>query len=738
MIELVWSQTQNEGFFPVIRRKGQEDVTVIDPIEVKYFRGGGRNLRYQHCERTGPMEWTAESKWNDGGYRFTVRDRWSTEGRDSVTVARKISADREDGAIASGIAEEKETAADDVQSGGIRFRLGFAQMLPGNELARFHAPAVLYEAARIGGADKFAKVYMDDRLTYPIVLAYFPDRRRTVSLSRVGLATFAEPPARSKGDSDYLQRTDIGSIGCTRDGGAVMYEAYLPYYEGDRSVSLSAKQAPVAAFYPLVEEKFKLETAYELRFAAHDCYADAVFDAFKRAAARHASLLAKLPFSLKQSMAYRMESLKASYRELPEGGAGFFFHFDPRKGYRSAPSGFGASFVNIPHESYQSILEYGFTGRQINAAYETARREGGEWWSKGKKVIDFFVRHCTTENGWMYTLYDLKRHQPFYSFGDETAPKLHYVSHGDRRGNYLRLMSETALDLLNAYRVYEAQGKSELHWIGAASLFAGFLLRHQNDDGSWYRAFEPDGTPLKNAPGFGEDEFSAKSATVMPILFLLAFWEMNQDSGKPYLDAAKRAAEFVLDTYVSQDYYQGGTLDNPNVIDKEAAQYTAAALYALYRATGKKRYLQGADRAAKLFVTWNYIWCAPTIPGTDLAKQRFNTIGCGGINSIWGGGVVDIYSLFHLRELHLLGIAAQEPFYVQMAEWIATGTQQFLSYPGDSMGFADIGMQPEGFGICNQGADEGMIAKGDIWGTLGWIYSAGIHGLGAYLEALVE
>ena len=69
-----------------------------------------------------------------------------------------------------------------------------------------------------------------------------------------------------------------------------------------------------------------------------------------------------------------------------------------------------------------------------------------------------------------------------------------------------------------------------------------------------------------------------------------------------------------------------------------------------------------------------------------------------------------------------------------MAEWISIAAHQILSRPGDSMDFADSGMQPEGFGICPQGLDEGMIRKGDIWGTLGWIYSAGIGGVERYLE----
>jgi hypothetical protein len=49
------------------------------------------------------------------------------------------------------------------------------------------------------------------------------------------------------------------------------------------------------------------------------------------------------------------------------------------------------------------------------------------------------------------------------------------------------------------------------------------------------------------------------------------------------------------------------------------------------------------------------------------------------------------------------------------------------------MGFANIGMQPEGVALSNQGVDEGLITKGDIWGSLGWIYTAGIFGVHNYL-----
>lgn len=139
------------------------------------------------------------------------------------------------------------------------------------------------------------------------------------------------------------------------------------------------------------------------------------------------------------------------------------------------------------------------------------------------------------------------------------------------------------------------------------------------------------------------------------------------------------------------ELYQGGTMDNPNVVDKEASQYMMAGLYHLYQMTKSPEYLEGALCAAKQFVTWNYIWNAPMRKGNILFSRGFCTKGMGAINSIWCGGVVDIYSLFHIRELYLLGKEAEESFLIEMAEDISIATQQILSWSGDTMGFCDSG-----------------------------------------------
>lgn len=720
MVQLLFNE--KEGYFPQINwGSGSADTLVVrNPISAHYLDGTNIQINYQTVSTINSSEALAKAEWLHLGYHFEINDSWNTE-ESRIVFRRKLKVKMED-----------PTAAVN------GFQLQFLAGILGdrNEQWRFCAPATHYSDAAPLHSFTEAKVYMEDRLTYPFILGYQPNNGQSVTLGRITLPQSSNAPQRKGKENRYLQQTEVGSVGYSvRNGNEVCLQAFWPYYEGDRSVALDAKRTSVSAFYPLNGESFDMEMAYDIRFGQGDSYADAVYSTFKQYAELNAPKPVELPFPLECSIDYRNVSLRNSYRELENGGAGFFFHFDPRHGYGSQPSGFGTSFNNIPHESYTKILEYGFTGRQINTAYTLAKSDGGEWIERGRKVTQFFVDRLSTPSGFLYSLYDIENDKPFASFGEEGAPKLHYISHGNIPGNYLRTMVEPAFDLLMNYQLYAQLGSLQSSWWNTTLNFARFLLSNQNEDGSWYRAYEPDGTPLKNAEGFGNDEFSSKSASSIPILYMIAIGHASGDQGQPFLDAARKAGDYVLNTYVPQDHYMGGTLDNPNVIDKEAAQYTQAALYGLYQLTGERRYLEGSTRAGKIFVTWNYIWNAPHLPGTDLARVDFKTVGTGGINSIWGGGVVDIYSLFHIEELDLLGAEIDEPFFRSVAEWIAIGTQQLLSHPGDLMGFTDLGMQPEGFGICNQGIDEGMIAKGDIWGTLGWIYSAGIYGLGKYLES---
>ncbi len=700
------------------------------PVQIKLMSGKRLHLRYNAVNETGSTI-VADAEFKSHLYTFRIRDIYIYSSPQCIEVYRKI-----DGFCTN----NPEGGIDGINIG---FECGIDYIKQSRW--RFCLPAAHYtRPEEISGSKLFA--YMEDRLTASFAASFNLSEKKLYTLTKCSPARRTERPERRKGQPEYLQRTDISSLGYRQSNlGEIYLLSFWPYYEGEKSVALDSNMTSATAYFPLDGENIHTEMVYRLEIKDYESYSEGLCETFALLATdldKDSQRLAELSFSTEDSIEYRIASLGMTYKEFGIDGAGFFFHFDPRYGYGSLPSGFGTSFNNIPHDSYAHILEYGFTGRQINAALIMAQNKGEEWIGRGIKVVDFFLAKCMTENGWLYSLYDLDQNAPFFSFGDPDAPKLHYISRTADRGNYLRTMAEPMNDVLECYRWYRKNNIEKPEWIKHIIKFANFLVRVQNEDGSWYRAYKPNGL-MADTGGDGpfneaEREKGQKAAAAIPVIFMCnvikELVSQGLDSGA-YERAVKKAGDYILDNFTNEEHYQGGTLDNPNIVDKEASQYVMAGLYHLYRLTGNMEYLKGADKAARIFVTWNYIWNAPMEPGTYLYKKAFRTKGCGGINSIWGGGVVDIYSLFHIEELYLIGKEMNKRFYCKMSEWISIGTQQILSCPQDDMGFAGVGMQPEGFGICNQGIDEGMISKGDIWGTLGWIYSAGIYGIKKYLKA---
>lgn len=582
--------------------------------------------------------------------------------------------------------------------------------------------------------------FMEDRLTGPMIVLFDEKCKEGITIQKIVPAKFVEKEKRKYGECDFLQKTEVTSLGYGF-GKKSYIKVCWPYEEKEKSVALNAKETPVKAFYPLEGQSIDICLEYRISSKHYDSFTEALYSEYKKLFEifeRKGERVVSLPFSIEEEIEYRRDSVKKTFREFGENGAGFFFHFDPKYGYQSAPSGFGTSFNCIPHETYTHILEYGFTGRQLDIALEMAK-ERGEYLKKSEKVIDFFVNECVMENGWVYSLYDVKDGRPIHSFGDPTAPRLHYMYYDKCAGNYLRTMAEPMNDLLAAYLWYKDQGIEKPMWIKAVKKFADFLISNQNVDGSWYRAYTQEAYPVfmndKKECSEELNDRGRKASTIIPVIFLCELAKYFPEDTR-YLQAAKKAGVYTLIHEGERELYQGGTMDNPNIVDKEAAQYVMAGLYHLYERTGEKIYLSGAKCAAKQFVTWNYIWNAPMQRGTILYEKEFRTKGMGAINSIWCGGVVDIYSLFHIRELYMIGRETEDDFLEKMAEMICIATHQIMSYKEDDMGFKDSGMQPEGFGICAQGMDDGMIQKGDIWGSLGWIYSAGIFGVKRYLDAL--
>ncbi|HEY8590925.1 MAG TPA: hypothetical protein VIL55_15375, partial [Naasia sp.] len=555
-----------------------------------------------------------------------------------------------------------------------------------------------------------------------------------VWLARAEPATVDNGPVRTAGQSSYLHDTDIGSVGFVPGGDLL---AAIPYRESAASAMLDSAGTPALAFAPLAPEGTDLRVVYRVGAATAAAYTDAVAIVFEDVLELAAPTPTPTPVPLRESIDLRLDSASRTWVRDATGFAAFVLNFDPERGYPSTAKAFGASFADHAMSNARDIIEYGFTGRQLNLAALLAQRDPA-WAGRGRAVVDSFVDRMTTDSGWVHTLWNLGEARPVFAVGDPTGPVMHYLGRSEQQGTYTRMMAEAGADLLLNIRTHRELGEDVTSWLAAALRLGRFFVQAQESDGSWFRAYTPAGQPIAGTEWFGDFELSGKSATGTVVPFLVALAAAADDEADAFLRSAAAAADFVLGSHVRPAEYRGGTLDNPNLVDKEAAFVAMRALFAVAEAGlgDTARLLEGARHAAEIAITWHSIWAVPNVPGTPLGRAGARSVGWGGINSVWGVGVTDIYSLFFAADLHRLGLRLGRDRFLQVAELIAASSVQMLAVPGDLHGFADAGMQPEGISFCPQGIDEGLIAKGDTWGGLAWPYTAGTYGLSSYLDAV--
>jgi len=155
-------------------------------------------------------------------------------------------------------------------------------------------------------------------------------------------------------------------------------------------------------------------------------------------------------------------------------------------------------------------------------------------------------------------------------------------------------------------------------WLAAATKLGDFLVRIQCPaDGSIPRGWDMDWTTMRASPSTvtaADVENSTKNLasdtcnTVVPVKFLL---DLHRATGqKRFLDAALRAAEFSYANDVLRDVYQGGTAEDL-VYDAVATQRALSSFLAVRRhyedardGANEARFLAAAEHAALYCETW--------------------------------------------------------------------------------------------------------------------------------------
>jgi hypothetical protein len=255
---------------------------------------------------------------------------------------------------------------------------------------------------------------------------------------------------------------------------------------------------------------------------------------------------------------------------------------------------------------------------------------------------------------------------------------------------HLRALSEGTKSTLKAWQLEKAQGRDHPHWLQWGIAFVDWLLAQQNPHGGFPRAWRMPGVQ-------GGVEPSKSSYSAIPLLVLAS----KITDKRSYLDAALRAGEFCWTEGHSMDQFVGGTLDNPDVVDKEAGTLSLEAYLALYEATGEQKWLERAEAGATFAETWVYCWNVPmpedAAPNSLHWKAGVSSVGYQLIST--GHSAVDGYMAFDVANYAKLYVYTNDRHYLDVARILLHNTKQMLGLPGRTFDFAGPGWQQEGWNL---------------------------------------
>lgn len=293
----------------------------------------------------------------------------------------------------------------------------------------------------------------------------------------------------------------------------------------------------------------------------------------------------------------------------------------------------------------------------------------------------------------------------------------------------LRLLTDGAEGMLDAVRLAESAlpNYDISAWKSLVRLYADFLVREQNGDGSWYRAYDYDGNLLTadNSFGIGMDANTladSKLNTQMPIRFLLRMYEYTGE--QKYLTAAVRAGEYVEEEVIGAFLYCGGTLDTQGVVDRESGVFCEYAMNALYAVTGEEKWLDLAQEAAAYTLSWTYMTDFAVNNAKNIAAGRPTALGyTAGMSIISSAGYgADSFLRYMYYDLFRLYLWTEEDVWLSLAQLLQNCTVRMMDLDGE-YGYAYRSFMIEATDVSSF---QFVTAEGTgVW--LPWITNANIE-----------
>ncbi|MDF9826167.1 hypothetical protein M2447_000243 [Ereboglobus sp. PH5-10] len=256
----------------------------------------------------------------------------------------------------------------------------------------------------------------------------------------------------------------------------------------------------------------------------------------------------------------------------------------------------------------------------------------------------------------------------------------------EKNSIYLRSFCDDMKSLMRAYEREKAAGRDHPEWLAWTRKFGDWLLKQEQAGGGYPRSWKPISGDLKDG---------SPTSTYNVIPFYVQLYRITKH--KPYLDAALKAGEFSWKAGHNRGRFAGGTSDNPDVIDKEAATISLEGYLALHTATGDKKWLDRARVAADIAETWMYIWNVP-MPSDATQEQIHWPIGQStvGMQLVATGHTgADAYMAWDVESYARLSRESKDTHYMDVARILLHNTKAMVGNPDDLRGTRGPGWQQE-------------------------------------------
>ena len=171
-----------------------------------------------------------------------------------------------------------------------------------------------------------------------------------------------------------------------------------------------------------------------------------------------------------------------------------------------------------------------------------------------------------------------------------------------------------------------------------------------------------------------------------------------------YKEAAIKAADFSYnELYLKLGKYVGGTPDNPNTVDKEAAIFALYGFNAIHELTGDLKYLKAAEHAANCAMSWTYCYdfAIPNRDAMDAQKNPFVKGGITGFSIIaTGHSGADNFIAYMFYEMYKLYIKTGNELYLHMAKLLQNNTKLNTDFDG-RMNYKYRAFMPEATNVAD-------------------------------------